>query len=191
MDFSFLSAVGKLKTQLRSGWLFYLPDSAHHETVAGHSFRVGIMAMFSQNGLNKEKCIKMALVHDLCEAFCGDLVLEEWLSPEQRLFFKKIGKSVKSRTDEHKLEFESLKLVLGTQNDSNLKEIQELWLEYEDQQTPESKFIKELDKLEMLVQAKEYEMSHPKLDLTEFFTTAIPEVTNKSLIPILEKIRPT
>lgn len=36
-------------------------------------------------------------------------------------------------------------------------EIQELWLEYEDCTSEEAKVVKDFDKLEMIVQADEYE----------------------------------
>jgi putative hydrolase of HD superfamily len=37
------------------------------------------------------------------------------------------------------------------------QEIVGLWQEYEDAQTPEALFVKDLDKFEMIVQALEYE----------------------------------
>jgi putative hydrolase of HD superfamily len=52
------------------------------------------------------------------------------------------------------------------------KEMAALWQEYEDAQTPEALFVKDLDKFEMLVQAVEYEKckylmaTHQRIALT-------------------------
>lgn len=50
---------------------------------------------------------------------------------------------------------DSFKELLG--NTEEVKEIAELWHEYEDAKTPEALFVKDLDKFEMIVQALEYE----------------------------------
>lgn len=49
-------------------------------------------------------------------------------------------------------------------------EIEALWQEYEDGVTDEAKLVKELDKLEMIVQAGEYEREQGK-DLSDFFAS--------------------
>ena len=48
-------------------------------------------------------------------------------------------------------------------------EVAALWHEYEAQATPEAKLLKDLDKLEMVAQAAEYEAAQPGLDLQQFF----------------------
>ena len=44
-----------------------------------------------------------------------------------------------------------------------------LWREYEEGVSPEAVFLKDLDKLEMILQAHEYEMEHDRYDLHAFF----------------------
>ncbi len=51
------------------------------------------------------------------------------------------------------------------------EEIKELWNEYEDGETNEAKLLKDIDKLEMILQALEYEEREKHLDLSEFFTS--------------------
>lgn len=56
-----------------------------------------------------------------------------------------------------------------------------MWQEYEDSETLESKFVHDVDKMELLLQMMEYEKSHQgKLDLGEFSHVAkrivLPEV---------------
>jgi len=48
------------------------------------------------------------------------------------------------------------------------REVAELWREYEAQSSPESHLVKDFDKLEMIVQAHEYEQAQGK-DLQQFF----------------------
>lgn len=47
-------------------------------------------------------------------------------------------------------------------------EIHQLWNEYEDNSSPEAKIVKDFDKVEMILQALEYETAQGK-NLDEFF----------------------
>lgn len=48
-------------------------------------------------------------------------------------------------------------------------EVEVLWHEYEAQSSPESHLVKDFDKLEMIIQAHEYEQAQPGLQLQQFF----------------------
>lgn len=70
-----MSLVGKLKTTKRTGWVYRNVQSP--ESVSDHMYR---MALFSflladqqddNNPLDKDRCIKLALVHDLAECIVG------------------------------------------------------------------------------------------------------------------------
>ncbi|QRW17051.1 HD domain-containing protein [Rhizoctonia solani] len=56
--------------------------------------------------------------------------------------------------------------------------IKELWEEYETQTTPESRFVKDLDRLEMALQASEYERCFPDepKKLQAFFDSSVPNI---------------
>lgn len=47
------------------------------------------------------------------------------------------------------------------------QEIKELWLEYEDCTSEEARVVKDFDKLEMIVQADEYERGKPQRKLQD------------------------
>lgn len=49
-------------------------------------------------------------------------------------------------------------MMLGSDNSFRI-EAEELWKEYASDSTPEAKFVKDLDKLELIIQAVEYENS--------------------------------
>ncbi|XP_050940577.1 uncharacterized protein LOC103493441 isoform X3 [Cucumis melo] len=107
-------------------------------------YRMGIMALISSDipGVNRDKCIKMAIVHDIAEAIVGDITPYDGIS-----------KSEKLRREQEALDH-MCKLLGGG---SRAQEISELWMDYENNSSPEAKIVKDLDKVEMILQALEYE----------------------------------
>lgn len=53
--------------------------------------------------------------------------------------------------------------------------------------TPEAKFVRQLDKLETAIQAREYEISNG-IDLAEFYINARKHVTNPFLVKLLDEV---
>ena len=138
---SFLSKVGALKGVKRTGWGRHgIPGC---ESVADHSFRVAIMCMIYANefGVDEDKCVKMALLHDIHEAESGDLV--------QRRGLVGIPENEKRDREEDGFGRLSVPMPEGA-------EIKGLWLEAFERSTPEAIFVDEMDKLEMALQALEY-----------------------------------
>ena len=72
-NLKFLSEIGKLKDVTRTGW--ERVKVTNPESVADHSFRLALMAMiYAKNiGLDENKCIKLALVHDIHEIYTKDI----------------------------------------------------------------------------------------------------------------------
>jgi len=80
----FLEIIGKLKTEKRTGWInnkVYLPES-----VSDHMYRMAIMSFLIplDSGLNKERCMKLALIHDMAEALVGDITPYEGVTKENK-----------------------------------------------------------------------------------------------------------
>ncbi|WZZ18414.1 hypothetical protein YC2023_111503 [Brassica napus] len=96
------------------------------------------------------RCMKMAIVHDIAE---GDITPSCGVSKEE-----------KNRRESEALEH-MCKLLGGGER---AEEIAELWREYEANASPEAKVVKDFDKLEMILQALEYEQEQGT-DLEEFF----------------------
>ena len=97
--------------------------------------------------VNQTKLLKMALTHDLCEALAGDIT--PFCSKEL----------VMSKHDKEKQSMKQIQDIIG---DSLGKELYELWHEYEEQETVEAIYCKDIDKFEMVMQAFEYEQMHLK-----------------------------
>ncbi|KAL7748462.1 hypothetical protein RI367_006157 [Sorochytrium milnesiophthora] len=137
----FLHICENLKTTKRTGWI--RSNIPAPESIGDHMHRMGIMAMLIEDpSVDKNRAIKMAIVHDLAEAIAGDITPYDGVSKEDKFQLEKDG-------------MDRLCGLVG--NDSIANEIRGLWLEYEDASTPTARLVKDLDKLEMLVQALEYE----------------------------------
>ena len=70
---NFVSEIGKLKDITRTGWELYSVNNP--ESVADHSFRLAVLSMLyaEKLKLDTEKCIKLALIHDMCEVYTKDI----------------------------------------------------------------------------------------------------------------------
>ena len=151
----------RLKSTPRIGWL--LRGVRDVESVAAHSFGVAVIAMLLADRarargieVNVERLLRMALLHDLTETRTGDLP-----STIKRYF----GKSAIRAADEAiaKEVFNEL----GDLSESYL----ELFFDYENRTSVESRLVKAADKLDLLVQSREYEKGGAR-SLQEFWDTA-------------------
>lgn len=138
----FLHEIEGLKTLLRHSWL----SDGRRESVAEHTWRMAMMVIVLAPHLEKRvdvgRVIKMVLVHDLAEVVVGDY--HAW-------------KDVP--TDKHEQEKRGLQQLLQSLPESTAKEITTLWLEFEDNKTLEARFGQALDKLEVILQHNEADIS--------------------------------
>ncbi|KAJ4870381.1 Metal-dependent phosphohydrolase [Raphanus sativus] len=150
----FLTLCHRLKTTKRKGWINQGINGA--ESIADHMYRMSLMALIASDlttGVDRERCIKMAIVHDIAEAIVGDITPSDGVPKEE-----------KSRRE--KAALKEMCKVLG--GGLRAEEITELWLEYENNASLEANLVKDFDKVEMILQALEYESEHGKV-LDEFF----------------------
>jgi putative hydrolase of HD superfamily len=79
----FLCLIGKLKHLKRTGWVHC--GVQEPECVASHMYRMGIMAiLFADSSLDRERMVKLALVHDMGEAIVGDITPHCGVSNEEK-----------------------------------------------------------------------------------------------------------
>ena len=153
----FMSLVGKLKSTKRTGWVYRGVKSP--ESVSDHMYRMAIMSFLltgreEGTSINRDHCIKLALVHDMAECIVGDITPFDGVSKEEK----------------HKREKQTMEYLSSLVGEEVGKEFLLLWQEYEAQETEEAKFVKDLDRFEMILQAHEYEDSEEKPGwLQEFF----------------------
>lgn len=169
----FFNIIAKLKTIPRQGWI----DKAgikKPESVADHTFSMTAMAMVLSdlNELNTEKILKMSLLHDLAESLTGDL------TPD------KISKDEKIN-----LENKAMKEILDKLPEDLSINYKSLWEEFQNNNSVESKFLHDVDKLEMALQAKIYSKENfPKETLRLFLESAQNDIKSNNLKKILDKI---
>lgn len=140
---NFLHESEGLKTELRHSWL----SDGRRESVAEHTWRMALMAitLHKEVGGNIDigHVLKMIIVHDLGEVYAGDYQVYGKVIPENK----------------HELEENALKKLLSTLPSYTEQEILDLWGEFENRETIEAKFAVALDKLEVLIQHNEADLS--------------------------------
>ncbi len=130
----------RLKFELRHSYT----SSGRQESVAEHTWRMSLMAILIEPLLKQKvdtaRLLKMIILHDLVEAEATDIsALDVLRNPEIRL----------EKIEREKKAIENLRLVL---KDTNGQEIYDLFYEFEEKQTYESKVANALDKLEVQLQ---------------------------------------
>lgn len=138
----FLKHAYALKRVKRRGWMG--KGIPRVESVADHSFNLALLSMVMADlkGLNVERSVGMALLHDLCESIVGDL------TPKDRAKFG----IEKSMEEEHK----AIEYILSFLSPKLAEKYLNLWEEYKSGSTAEAKLVKELDRFERALQAIEY-----------------------------------
>ncbi len=102
----FFFEVGKLKKMARKGWV--INNIKNPESIAEHVFRAALMAWFlgtKKKGLNIERIIKMALIHDLCEIYAGDTTPYDSVLPRTKKQREKLMKTWPRFSDSKKKQF--------------------------------------------------------------------------------------
>jgi putative hydrolase of HD superfamily len=135
-----MSILEKLKCNTRHSWT----SSGRHESVAEHCWRLALLSYFVKDefpGADFDKVILMCLIHDIGEAFTGDipafLKTEKHENEEQSA----VSEFVRSLPDPYKAELSTL-----------YDEMNALL-------TPEAKIYKALDKMEAIIQQNEADIS--------------------------------
>jgi 5'-deoxynucleotidase YfbR-like HD superfamily hydrolase len=142
----FMLLVGKLKRTARTGWVDNRVKDC--ESVAEHQWRMSLMAMTLCPVDIRERCISMAIVHDLAEALTGDITPEEYS-----------GVTAAQKRELEAAAMQTIRATADAKNAPDVQRIVDLWEEYDAGQTFAAKFVKQLDKLEMLLQAFEVKNS--------------------------------
>ncbi len=162
-----------LKKLFRSGWLLRGVSREDCESVAEHVFATALLALLlsedSPQALDRLRVLELALVHELGEIDAGDLTPADEVSSAAK----------------HELESKGVQRVACLL--SSRDRILDLWHEYEAGETPEARFVRQIDKLEMAFQAAAYERTFP-LDLSEFKTSAREQIQDSNLIHLLDRL---
>ena len=162
---AFLTEIDKMKTVLRQTLLI---DKSKRENDAEHSWHFAVMAMiFFEYAGSREtdllRVLKMALVHDLIEIYAGDTFAYDEQANED--------KEEREAMAAEKL-FALLPQDQGT-------EIKELWLEFEQAETPDALYAAAIDRLQPFI--NNY--------MTEGHTWKLGDVSRSQVLKRMDKVR--
>ena len=160
---SFFHVVCNLKKVRRSGWI-HKSNILSPESVADHSYSMCMMSMVLSEILNldTEHIMKMANLHDLAESIVGDNT-PDMISHDEKII----------------QESKTMQEIISKLPDNLHKKYLDIWNEYVENKTVSSKFVHNIDKLEMALQAKEYELDgYSKRSLQVFLTSAAEYISN-------------
>lgn len=136
----FVRAAGSLKDLKRAGWVDKISMS-DGESVADHSYSAAVIGMVLSDamGLDSERVIKMALLHDLAESRIGDIIPG-------------------SMPDDEKYRIENLAFVdiAGLLPEGIRSEYVSIWDEFCAGDTHEARLVRQADKIDMALQAVTY-----------------------------------
>lgn len=186
------SLSGRLKEIRRQGWIDRGVDQP--ESVSDHSFRVALMTLVlgeRDETVDTARAVTLALVHDLPEAITGDITpFDDQLDDpdlDRDDVFRQIPR-YSPRADLEKTSAERTamhELTSGLPDDLGTMLI-DAWEEYEAGETPEAQMVRQIDKLETLIQAREYQELQQELIIDSFRKGAEQDVTDPVLIRLLE-----
>lgn len=167
-----------LKQLFRQGWLRVGIPPERCESVAEHSFFVALLGLFVAEGVFPEadasKVVRIALLHDLGEAYAGDITPHDGVDKEAK----------------HALERRAVETIFGKL--PRAAEYLALWDEYERGTSFEARLVRQLDRLEMGLQACVYE--HQGMgDLSQFYASvekALEAPELRAVLAELEALRP-
>ena len=171
----FFFQIAGLKTLPRTGWKVKL-NLKDSESVAEHSYMMSVMAMVMSDmkNINTEKIIKMSILHDWAESKIGDFMPNEI--------------TVEKKTE---LEEYAMAELLDDLPSKIKNDYYNIWNDYKENLSEESRFVHELDKLEMALQGKIYEKETDPEKIKPFIISAVEQIVNddlkKVLIGILQK----
>ncbi len=110
-------------------------DGKRRENTAEHSWSLAMAVMAFKKCAKPEvdinRCLKLALTHDLVEIHAGDTFAYDTDGLE----------------DKKNREIEAAKKLFRYESSDDLVEFHQYWLEYEDCETPESIYVNALDRL--------------------------------------------
>lgn len=195
----FLHRSGGLKTTPRTGWLDRGIGPAESESVADHTFRTALLAWLTaalDPSLDAARVLQLALLHDLAEAVTGDhppydpAELPQDDDPEALRTFldRRHVRSDARRDAKRRAESAAMVDMLSNLPIALATPLSKLWAELEDGATPESRFVKQADKLETYLQSREYQAAGPDRPVASFAAEVASAVTSPALVALRDAI---
>lgn len=136
----------RLKDEVRSGWV--MRGVRGPESVADHSWGTAYLALVycDAAGVDRARALEIATVHDLAEAVTGDVATRVAGLDEPE------GVAAKRAR-----EMAAIDRLLSEFPVSVAERLRRAWEEYEARETPVARFVRDMNLLDMCIQATIYE----------------------------------
>jgi putative hydrolase of HD superfamily len=121
-------------------------------------------------GVDRDKALRMVLAHELGEIYTGDIIPGDHVPLAEK----------------QRLERDALLRVAGKL--PNGQDFVELWEEFEAGDSPEARLVRQLDRLEMALQALVYEKQGYQ-NMDSFYHSAEAAVRSPELTKLLETVQ--
>lgn len=163
---AFYNEYTKLNNLLRTGWVMRHVPAERLESVAEHTLQVVMLAhTFAYElglmDIDMTKLAPMAFLHDLAETVVGD-ISAIYVNTEE------------DKRRKHEAEMHSIKNILAHLSPEVAAYYYSLWDEFERKETPTSKFLFQVDKVDAVMKSSNYseEYNRPEL-FQEFYQTEV------------------
>jgi putative hydrolases of HD superfamily len=168
----------RLKDQVRTGWR--MRGVGDPESVADHSWGTAYLVLLyaDEAGIDRAAALEIATVHDLAEAITGDVATRV-----REMNDADVASAKRAREEA------AIDELTRAYTPTAAERVRSRWREYEERATPEARFVRDMNLIDMCVQAYRYEADgrydpdapNPHfLDyagLDEFFATTRPRLT--------------
>lgn len=168
----FVEHVQRLKHLPRRGWV--IRNINNPEPIAGHMYSMAMMTFLLEDpNIDRIKCMQLALVHDLAESIVGDITPEDNIPVAEK----------------HRREDEAMKEIVSHLGEDLGKRIYNLYKEYEAKETAEAKFVKELDRFDLVACSDFYEKRDGTPGtLQEFFDITAGKLENPLIKGMMDEL---
>ncbi|HME55505.1 MAG TPA: HD domain-containing protein [Candidatus Lokiarchaeia archaeon] len=176
-----LEAIHAVKHLPRKGWIEHGLDEQQVESVAAHSFGTAALACILKEGgyfpddLPFERVMELALLHDIGESVIGDVTPADDVPAEKKAA----------------MEREAVRTLLHDVPglDAMTKDLEGLVSAHGETGTDRvHALVKQLDKLDMMIQALFYERDTGK-DLSEFYNDPRRYLADETLLAFFESVK--
>lgn len=179
--FELFQILAWVKAEVRVGWNDLTRRVTNAETVGCHSFGmvglvIGLQYEFPHLASNWGRLMMIAVTHDIAEIITRDINVHI-LEGEEKARVKALKK---------RLEYQAICEIRGNLGPGLGDHIYELCMEYEIGQSPEARLAKELDKIEVMLQALHYYSQGQQVDPWEFWGNSREAVHTPELIEFME-----
>ena len=175
----FMLEADKLKAIDRTGWVIRKVHKPEH--VGDHAYSTALLSyiMAKKLDLDFNKCIIMALSHDINEAITGDI------ATRAKEHLQKVN-----NTNKAKIENSNTLKMLGYLDRPSQIYLRKIWEELKARKTKEAQLVDQVDKLDYILQLIPYhKYIKNDADVEEFFETAAKRITIPELLYIYNKVK--